>query len=298
MNTKKVGFIGLGNMGFPMASNLLKAGYTVYGMDVNRESEERFAEIGGEIGFVSAPLPDDVNVIFTSLPTPQVVETVYLGSEGLIANGGAPLTLIDLSTVSPEMNKKVANAALEKGIQYLAAPVSGSVSGAEAASLSVMVGGNKETFNDARPYFEGIGKNIFHVGEDHGLGTIVKLINNLMAGIHTQAMAEALAIADAVKLDHDVVYDIVNVSSGQSGIFTRNYKNFIAENEYYKGAFTTALLFKDIKLANHVSNLYGAKLPLGESLVNYLEDNIDGYADKDMSSVYLMLTEQKGEPVK
>ena len=122
---------------------------------------------------------------------------------------------------------------------------------------------------------------------------IVKLINNLMAGIHTQAVAEALSIADAAGLDHEIVYRIVNVSTGQSGIFTRNYKNFIAQDEYYEGAFTTALLLKDLKLANHVSNSFEGKLPLGEELVNYLESNIEEYADKDISSAYLMLTEEK-----
>ncbi|MFD1448895.1 NAD(P)-dependent oxidoreductase [Oceanobacillus profundus] len=293
METKKVGFLGLGNMGFPMASNLMKAGYTVYGVDVNKENEKRFAEIGGMVGFTSATLASEVNIIFTSLPTPKVVEDVYLGIEGLVENGKPPLTLIDLSTISPELNKKVAKAALEKGIQYLGAPVSGSVAGAEAATLSVMVGGDKKTYGFALPYLETIGKNIFHVGEDHGLGTIVKLINNLMAGIHTQAVAEALSIADAAGLDHEIVYRIVNVSTGQSGIFTRNYKNFIAQDEYYEGAFTTALLLKDLKLANHVSNSFEGKLPLGEELVNYLESNIEEYADKDISSAYLMLTEEK-----
>lgn len=293
METKKVGFLGLGNMGFPMASNLMKAGYTVYGVDVNKENEKRFAEIGGMVGFTSATLASEVNIIFTSLPTPKVVEDVYLGIEGLMENGKPPLTLIDLSTISPELNKKVAKAALEKGIQYLGAPVSGSVAGAEAATLSVMVGGDKKTYGFALPYLETIGKNIFHVGEDHGLGTIVKLINNLMAGIHTQAVAEALSIADAAGLDHETVYRIVNVSTGQSGIFTRNYKNFIAQDEYYEGAFTTALLLKDLKLANHVSNSFEGKLPLGEELVNYLESNIEEYADKDISSAYLMLTEEK-----
>ncbi|MCM3398817.1 NAD(P)-dependent oxidoreductase [Oceanobacillus profundus] len=293
METKKVGFLGLGNMGFPMASNLMKAGYTVYGVDVNKENEKRFAEIGGVVGFTSATLASEVNIIFTSLPTPKVVEDVYLGIEGLVENGKPPLTLIDLSTISPELNKKVAKAALEKGIQYLGAPVSGSVAGAEAATLSVMVGGDKKTYGFALPYLETIGKNIFHVGEDHGLGTIVKLINNLMAGIHTQAVAEALSIADAAGLDHEIVYRIVNVSTGQSGIFTRNYKNFIAQDEYYEGAFTTALLLKDLKLANHVSNSFEGKLPLGEELVNYLESNIEEYADKDISSAYLMLTEEK-----
>lgn len=298
MDTNKVGFIGLGNMGFPMASNLLKAGYTVYGVDVNKMNEKRFAEIGGTVGFTSVTLPSEVNIIFTSLPTPPIVESVYLGNEGLVESGQASLTLIDLSTVSPELNKNIAKAALKNGIEYLGAPVSGSVTGAEAASLSVMVGGNKETYDFALPYLKAIGKNIFHVGEDHGVGTVVKLINNLMAGIHTQAVAEALSIADAAGLDHNIVYEIVNVSTGQSEVFRRNYKNFIAKDEYYKGAFTTELLLKDLRLANYVSNSLETKLPLGKALVDYFDSNINGYADKDMSTAYLMLTEQKVEPAK
>ncbi|WP_067726125.1 NAD(P)-dependent oxidoreductase [Oceanobacillus damuensis] len=298
MDVKKVGFIGLGNMGFPMASNLLKAGYTVYGVDVNKENEKRFVEIGGRVGFTPATLSSEVDIMLTSLPTPQIVESVYLNPDGLIPNGEAPLTLIDLSTVSPEVNKKIAQTAEENGIQYLAAPVSGSVTGAEAATLSVMVGGAQDTFEFAIPYLNTIGKNIFHVGEDHGLGTIVKLINNLMAGIHTQAVAEALSLADAAGLSHEKVYEIVNVSSGQSGVFTRNYKSFIEKNEYIKGSFTTALLLKDLKLANHVSESLNRELPLGKMLVDYFESNIEGYAEKDMSSAYLMLTNKTVEAAK
>lgn len=299
MDVKKVGFLGLGNMGFPMALNLLKAGYTVYGVDINKENEKRFTEAGGKVGFTSATLPSEVDIIFTSLPTPQIVESVYLEPSGLIPNANLPLTLIDLSTVSPELNRKIAQTATENGITYLGAPVSGSVTGAEAATLCIMVGGDKDTFEFALPYLNAIGKNIFHVGEDHGLGTIVKLINNLMAGIHTQAVAEALSIADAAGISHEKVYEIVNVSSGQSGVFTRNYKNFIAKEEYVKGSFTTALLLKDLKLANLVSESLNCKqLPLGKVLVDYLEANMEDYADKDMSSAYLMLTNHTAETAK
>lgn len=292
MDKKKVGFLGLGNMGFPMAKNLLNAGYSVYGVDVNKEIEKEFEKMGGIVGFTTSSLSVEADIIFTSLPTPQIVENVYLGKEGLVESGNRPLTLVDLSTISPELNRKIAKEASKKGISYLGAPVSGSVSGAEAATLSIMVGGDKEAYDMALPYLEAIGKNIFHVAEDHGLGTVVKLINNLMAGIHTQAVAEALAIADAVGLEHDVVYNIVSVSSGQSDIFRRNFENFIAENEYHKGAFTTALLLKDLKLANHISDSYDVPLPLGEALVNYLNSNIADYANLDMSSVYLMLKEK------
>ncbi|HLR68219.1 NAD(P)-dependent oxidoreductase [Virgibacillus alimentarius] len=286
MDKKKVGFVGLGNMGFPMASNLLKSGFTVYGVDIKKVNEERLAAIGGKTGYTVATLTDEVDILFTSLPTPQIVEEVYLGKAGLIHHGSSPLTFVDVSTVSPELNRKIAEKATEKNMQYLGAPVSGSVSGAEAATLTVMVGGKKEAYPHALPYLHAIGKNIFQIDEDAGMGTIVKLINNLMTGIHNQAVAESLSIADHYGLDHDLIHQIVSVSSGQSDVFSRNHKNFISQDEYRKGAFTASLLHKDLKLAKYVS---GGTLPLVETLIQYFDDHMDGYADKDMSATYLML---------
>ncbi|MBY7144283.1 NAD(P)-dependent oxidoreductase [Virgibacillus sp. NKC19-3] len=295
MKARKVGFIGLGNMGFPMARNLMENGYGVYGSDVNDNAEKQFAEIGGHIGYTPSTISDEVDFVFTSLPTEQIVESVYLGENGLIANSKAPLTLIDVSTVSPELNRKIAESAVEQNVQYLAAPVSGSVSGAENATLTIMVGGDKDIYTIALPYLKAIGKNVFHVGEDHDLGTVVKLINNLILGINTQAVAEGLHMADIKGVDRDLVYDIVKVSSGQSTAFTRNYNDFISKDEYIKGAFTTALLLKDLKLAQHALNEENVKLPIGETLINYLDSSIEGYLDKDMSSTYLMLKEEEAK---
>lgn len=293
METERIGFLGLGNMGFPMARNLLEAGYAVYGVDVNKNSEELFSQVGGKVGYTAETLPSKANIIFTSLPTPQIVENVYLGTDGLIENAVTPLTLIDLSTISPTLNQKIAKAAQERGIRYLGAPVSGSVSGAETATLTIIAGGEKEVYNFALPYFEVIGKSFFHVGEDHGSGSIVKLINNLMLGIHSQAVAEALSIADQAGLEHDIIYEVIDKCTGQSAAFTRNFKNFIAQDEYGEGAFTNALLLKDLKLAKEASDNLSVKLPVGNTLIKYLEENISNYTDKDISSLYLLLTNQE-----
>jgi 3-hydroxyisobutyrate dehydrogenase len=292
-NEKKIGFIGLGNMGFPMAKNLLAKGYTVYALDVNKDSENKFSELGGKTGLTTASLVNEVDLIFTSLPTPQIAEAVFLGEDGIIQNCAKPVTLVDLSTISPDVNRKVATAAEEKNLAYLGAPVSGSVIGAENATLAIMVGGAKETYESTLPYLEVLGSNVFHVGEDPGVGTVVKLINNLMAGFHNQAAAEALTIAERAGVDPDIVYDIVNVSSGQSTIFTRNYKSYISKDEYKKGAFTTALLLKDLKLAKQFSDSVHGKLPLAEKLIEYYDTEVEkGYADKDMSSAYLMIQDE------
>ncbi|WP_303964838.1 NAD(P)-dependent oxidoreductase [Sporosarcina ureae] len=292
-NEKKIGFIGLGNMGFPMAENLLKNGYTVYALDINKDSEKRFAELGGHVGLTTASLLEEVDLVFTSLPTPAIAESVYLGEDGIVPNGIKPLVLVDLSTISPELNRTIEQEALKQGLEYLGAPVSGSVSGAVNATLSIMVGGKKETFESVLPYLQAIGSNVFHVGEDPGVGTIVKLINNMMAGIHNQAVAEALSLAKLAGVDQDIVYDIVNVSSGASTILTRNYKTYISQDEYNNGAFTTSLLLKDLKLAKHVSDSLDGELPIASQLIEYYEAEVEkGHAHEDMSSSYLMLQDK------
>ena len=290
---KKIGFIGLGNMGFPMAKNLLEKGYAVYAFDVNKEAENKFSVLGGKTGLPIEELVNEVDIVFTSLPTPKIAEEVYLGEAGLIESSHKHVTLVDLSTISPDVNRKIAEAAALKNVDYLGAPVSGSVSGAVNATLAIMVGGKKETFDHALPFLQILGKNVFHIGEDAGVGTIVKLVNNLMAGFHNQAVAEALTIAERAGIDQDTIYDVVNVSSGQSTILTRNYKTYISQNEYEEGAFTTALLLKDLKLAKDVSDALGGKLPLAERLIEYYEsETAQVHSGKDMSAAYLMIQDE------
>ncbi|PIC90982.1 3-hydroxyisobutyrate dehydrogenase [Sporosarcina sp. P21c] len=292
-NEKKIGFIGLGNMGFPMARNLLKKGYSVYALDINKESEQSFGELGGHVGLTTASLLKEVDLVFTSLPTPAIAENVYLGEEGIVNSATKPVVLVDLSTISPELNRRIEIEVLQQNLEYLGAPVSGSVSGAVNATLSIMVGGEKETFESVLPYLQAIGSNVFHVGKDPGVGTIVKLINNMMAGIHNQAVAEALSLAKLAGVNQDIVYDIVNVSSGASTILTRNYKTYISQDEYNKGAFTTSLLLKDLKLAKHVSDSLNGELPITSQLIKYYEEEVEkGHAHEDMSSSYLMIQDK------
>ncbi|PIC68057.1 3-hydroxyisobutyrate dehydrogenase [Sporosarcina sp. P16a] len=292
-NEKKIGFIGLGNMGFPMARNLLKKGYSVYALDINKESEQSFGELGGHVGLTTASLLKEVDLVFTSLPTPAIAENVYLGEEGIVNSATKPVVLVDLSTISPELNRRIEIEALQQNLEYLGAPVSGSVSGAVNATLSIMVGGEKETFESVLPHLQAIGSNVFHVGKDPGVGTIVKLINNMMAGIHNQAVAEALSLAKLAGVNQDIVYDIVNVSSGASTILTRNYKTYISQDEYNKGAFTTSLLLKDLKLAKHVSDSLNGELPITSQLIKYYEEEVEkGHAHEDMSSSYLMIQDK------
>lgn len=286
-----VAFIGLGNMGYPMAVNLLKAGYVVYGVDVNKEAEHRFSSAGGKIGTPLPSLSQQVNIILTSLPTPAIVEKIFLEDEGIVENAHASLLSIDFSTVSAKLNDKIASVCRNKNIGYLGAPVSGGVTGAENATLTIMVGGPKAHFDKAYPLFTVLGKNIFHNGENPNAGTIVKLLNNLVVGFYNHGVAEVILLGERMGVNLDMVYDNLSVSYGQSRIYDRSYKLFITKNNFDPG-FTINLLLKDLKIAKEMAEDCGAPLPIGDQLIEYLSTAVSkGYGDKDMSAVYLCLKE-------
>lgn len=284
-----VAIIGLGNMGYPMGLNLIKSGYVVYGYDINKEAEKRFSSMGGIIGFSIPSLAKQVNIILTSLPTPEIYERVFLGEDGIVDNAHSSLLMIDLSTVSPKLNGKISSICHDKKLGYLSAPVSGGVIGAENATLTIMVGGPKEYFDMAYPLFRVLGKNIFHNGDDAKSGTTVKLLNNLMVGFYNQAVAEVVLLGERMGIDLEMVYENLSVSYGQSRMYERNYKQFISKENFNPG-FASSLLLKDLKLARDMAFECGAPLPIGERLIEYLSTAVnDGFGEKDMSSVYLFL---------
>lgn len=287
-----LGLIGLGNMGQPMSKALMEAGFHMYGVDVSEKAEAAFEQAGGHIGLSQQAMAKKVDIMLTSLPSPEIVEEVYLGDDGLIKHAHPNLLLVDLSTVSPEVNEKIANAVSDAGLGYVGAPVSGGVIGAERQTLTVMAGGDKRYYEAAYPVFDVIGGNIFHVGESPGAGTIVKLINNLYIGFYTQAVSEALTMADHAGIDHKTLYDILKVSYGRSGIYERNYESFIAEENYEPG-FTIKLLLKDLGLGQQMANENDVYLPIMEQLIPLYQKAADeGYADNDMASMYLMVKDQ------
>ena len=287
----KVGFIGLGNMGLPMATNLVKAGYEVYGVDTNSEAEQKFSQIGGKTGVPADLLAKEVDVIMTSLPTPQIVEKLYLGENGIIENAHSSLLIIDFSTISPQLNETVYAATTEKGINYLGAPISGSVSGAVNGTLTIMVGGEKSVYEKSLPVLEVLGENLFHLGENAGTGTVIKLLNNLMIGFYTEAVAETVALGEQMGVNADTIYDVLSVSFGQSRVYERNYKGYIARNDFNPG-FSTNLLLKDLKLAKQMADKVGSPLPIGNQLIDLYTNAVEkGYGQQDMSAVYLMVKE-------
>lgn len=288
----KIGFIGLGNMGLPMATGLLKEGYGVIGYDISESTLVAFKKQGGEISTSIANVIAASDVIMTSLPSVKAVEDVYLGEDGLIENGDHTKIFIDTSTVSPELNQKLEEACHKQEIPFIAAPVSGGVIGAEKQTLTVMVGGKREVYEQALPIFKIIGENIFHVNEQIDSGTTVKIINNLLIGFYTAGVSEALHIANKKNIDLDDLFSMLNVSYGQSRIYERNYKTFIANNDYKPG-FSLKLLRKDLEFAMDVAEKNQLDLPISQKLLSlYKEVEKEGFGDKDMAVLYERVQKQ------
>ncbi|MGE6378471.1 NAD(P)-dependent oxidoreductase [Peribacillus muralis] len=288
---KKIGFIGLGNMGLPMSRSLLLSNYTVYGMDLNEEAEMSFHQSGGTIGVSVENMVKQCDVILTSLPSANAVEEVFLGEKGLVYLVESGVMLIDTSTVAPDLNVRIEEAAKKKDVDFLAAPVSGGVIGAVNRTLTFMVGGAKPVFDKALPLFNAMGENIFHVNDRIDSGTNTKLINNLLIGFYTAGVSEALHLAKNSNLDLERLFEMLNVSYGQSRIYERNYKSFIA-NDNYEPGFSLELLRKDLRFALGLAAKNGVELPLSKILFDLYEEAVkDGYGEKDMSILYKKISE-------
>jgi 3-hydroxyisobutyrate dehydrogenase-like beta-hydroxyacid dehydrogenase len=287
----KLAFIGLGNMGFPMSRNLVNAGYSVYGVNRSKQRESEFEKIGGFVGKTIKELANEMDVIMTCLPLPSDVEDVYLGEEGLITHGREDLVLIDFSTVSPNLNKKINNKAKVKKIEFLDAPISGGTIGANAGTLSIMVGGEKTTFDKVLPVFDVLGENVYHVG-DVGSGSSIKLLNQYMVSVHSQAVSEAFVLAEKAGINLELLHEILSVSYAQSKILTRHYTDFISVNNYQPG-FELGLLHKDVTIVNEMAETYNVDLALGDKVVTQLSEALEaGLSKEDMSAMIKLVREK------
>lgn len=289
---EKLGFIGLGNMGLPMSINLLRAGYEVYGFDTNTKAMEQFIAEGGIGLSTTKELVQHSNVVMTSLPTPQVVEHVFTSEEGILQNAQQGSLLIDFSTVNPELNDELHKKAQSFDLRYLGAPVSGGVIGAINATLTIMVGGEEKDYQSGEKIFGIVGKNIYHLGTSPSIGTRIKLLNNLMIGFYTQAVAETIVLGEKMGISANTLYEVLSNSYGQSRIYERNYLENM-KNENYEPGFSTNLLLKDLRLAKNMADEAGVPLRIGEQLVHLYNDiAAEGYGENDMSAAYLSLKEK------
>jgi len=263
----RIGFVGLGNMGLPMALNLVKAGHAVAGFDVNAAALARLEEAGGSVASGPKAAATDVDMVITMLPSGTEVREVYLAAAGVLAGASPGTLLIDCSTIDVETARAVAAVASAKGLPLLDAPVSGGVGGAQAATLTFMVGGTEPAFERARPVLEAMGKTIVHAGGS-GNGQAAKICNNMILGISMIAVGEAFVLAEKLGLDHQKLFDVASKSSGQCWSLTSYcpvpgpVPNSPANRDYQAG-FTAAMMLKDLRLAQDAARSAGAATPLG-----------------------------------
>ena len=254
-----IGWIGLGKMGQPMALNLIKANQKVSVFNRSPEKSKIHQEAGGSIASSIADLANSSDVIFTMISDDTAIEQVALGNEGIIANAKDKTSLIDMSTISPVMSAKVADAAATKNISYLRAPVNGTVMQAEAASLVILSSGPKQTFDNWLPLLELLGDKFFYIGEGEQ-ARYLKLCINTMVGISSSMMGEALAFGKAGGLDWETMIDVICSSAVGSPIF--NYKKEILKNRDFTPAFTARQMAKDFDIALDTAKVTNVPMPI------------------------------------
>ncbi|MEP6722436.1 MAG: 3-hydroxyisobutyrate dehydrogenase [Variovorax sp.] len=286
----KIAFIGLGNMGGPMALNLLKAGHTLSAFDLSAEACKKFAAEGLPIAASAAATVAGAEVVISMLPASAHVEGLYLGSDGLLEKIAPGTLVIDSSTIAAATSRKVAEAAAKRGIAVIDAPVSGGTGGAIAGTLTFMVGGSEADLARARPVLEKMGANIFHAGAA-GAGQTAKICNNMLLGILMIGTSEALALGVANGLDAKVLSEIMRRSSGGNWALEKyNPMPGVMEtspaSKSYAGGFGTDLMLKDLGLAQENAAAVRASTPLGGMARNlYAAHSLAGHGGLDFSSV-------------
>jgi 3-hydroxyisobutyrate dehydrogenase len=286
----RIGFIGLGNMGLPMAVNLIKAGHQVEGADVNPASLEKLKAAGGTAVEFAKVTASRADVVITMLPSGKQVHEVYLGSGAIIENANPGTLLIDCSTIDVDTARAVASAAEKKELLMLDAPVSGGVGGASAGTLTFMVGGSTQAFTRALSILEKMGKTIVHAG-GAGNGQAAKICNNMILGVSMIAVSEAFVLAEKLGLDHQKLFDISSKSSGQCWSMTTYCPvpgpvPTSPANRDYQAGFTAAMMLKDLRLAQDAAKTSGAKTALGADAERIYSAYVEsGEAGRDFSGI-------------
>ncbi len=297
----QIGFIGIGVMGRPMTLNLLKAGHevTIFARHPEKPEVQEVLQAGAK----QAPSPRAVamvsEIVITMLPNSAQVEEVVAGPQGILEGTHKGLIIIDMSTIAPAMSRKLSQTAREKGCAMLDAPVSGGSQGAVNGTLSIMVGGEREVFEQARPVLEAMGKreNIFYVGPS-GAGEVVKLVNNALAGIIAASIAESFVLGVKAGVEVETMAKIIGVSTGASWQLANQFP-LRAFNGSFKPGFMTDLLHKDLGLALDLGAENQVMLPL-TSLARqmYEATRASGYGRDDYTSVLRVLENLAGVEVR
>ena len=286
----KVAFIGLGNMGGPMADNLLEAGHELAVFDLEASALERMREAGAAVAGSAREAVEDVQYVISMLPAGAHVADTYLGEEGLLAHLDGAATVLDCSTIDADTARRVGAAASELGIGFMDAPVSGGVAAARAGTLAFMCGGDATTFEKAKIILADMGRNIFHAGPN-GAGQVVKGCNNMLLAIHMIGTCEALEMGVRNGLDPAVLSEIMLASSGRNwslevyNPYPGVMEGVPSSNDYQPG-FMVDLMLKDLGLALDIAEKTGVDTAMGRLARElYLEHQESGNGRRDFSSI-------------
>ena len=289
--SEKIAFIGVGNMGNPMAVNLLKAGSKIKVFDVSKQMLEKAREKNLEtVDRIEDLISEEISTVITMLPEGKHSKEIYLGDNGIINKVSKNCILIDCSTIDIQTSKEIGKVANDRGIMMVDAPVSGGVMGAQKASLNIMVGGSKDSFDRALPILKVMGKNIYHAGEI-GSGNGAKICNNMSLGITMIAASESLMLAKRLNIDIKKVHEIMKNASGNSWPISvypplPGLIDGTPSNNNYKPGFSVGMMNKDLKLANECATNVNASTPLGRMALDiYSKFCKDGNETRDFSAI-------------
>ncbi|MFG1210974.1 3-hydroxyisobutyrate dehydrogenase [Xanthobacter flavus] len=294
----RIAFLGIGNMGFPMAANLVRAGHEVHAFDISIEARQRIAALGAQAAESPLEAAEGADMVITMVPNSRAVADLYLGPAGLLAKLQSRPFLVDCSTIAPEAARDVASAAGRAGFTMLDAPVSGGVHRAAEGTLSFMVGGTEDALAQARPVLEQMGRFVFHAGGS-GAGQAAKICNNMLAAVTMAATAEVMELGARNGLDAAVLTAIMQKSSGGNFFLERwhPWPNVLPDSpssKSYAAGFQLALMLKDLGLALDSARANGAAVPLGalaQSLYA-LRSKEDGAPALDFSCIQTLYTHQ------
>ena len=284
-----IGFIGLGNMGGPMVRNLIRAGHSLKVFDLSEEAINFAVQLGAVATKSVKEAAIGVDFIITMLPVGTNVKEVFM-NDGVIAAADAGTIMIDSSTIDVETAQATYLAAKAAGFDMIDAPVSGGVLGADAGTLTFMCGGDKKTFEKAKPILQDMGKNIIHCGKA-GLGQATKICNNMLAGINALAAAEAMVMGERLGVAPETLYNVISTSTGRSYIFENSnpvpgVSASSPANNNFKPGFMAKLMLKDLRLSQAAAQSASTSTPLGAVATASFQQLIEnGYGDYDTSSI-------------
>jgi 3-hydroxyisobutyrate dehydrogenase-like beta-hydroxyacid dehydrogenase len=294
MSAPTIGFVGIGRMGGPMSQRLIKAGHTLFVCDANADATAALKKAGATIASSPEEIGNNADIVFVSLPTPSIVQSVVLDG---VARGSRAKIIVDLSTSGPGMAGRVSTALKERGIAWIDAPVSGGIAGATGGTLAIMVSGPRETFDTVEPLLKNFGK-IFYVGEKAGLAQVAKLGNNLLAAAALVVSSEALAMGVKAGIDPKIMIDIINVSSGRNSATQDKFPRAVLTRTFDFG-FSTGLSYKDVGLCVDEAEAMGVPMVAGAVVRQMLAiTNAKFGPNSDFTSIARVVEEWAGVEIK